>query len=152
MIEELLTLENINVNVKVNDWVDAITKGGNILLKNKKIEKKYIEAMIENVKTLGPYIVMVPGVAMPHARPELGAKSLGLSVITLKDPVNFGNEELDPINIVFVLCAKDNKSHLNLLQDLSCIMEEPDLSIKAKECNTKEELINLLLDFYKKNK
>lgn len=152
MIEKFFTLENVEINVKANDWIDAITKGGNILLKNNKIEEIYIESMINTIKELGPYIVMVKGIAMPHSRPEFGVKSLGLSVITLVEPINFGNVELDPVSILFTICSPDNNTHLNLLQDLSYIMEDTDLIIKSKKCKNKQELIDLLKYFYNKNK
>lgn len=152
MIEKLLTLESIDVNVEAKDWIDAVSYAGNILLKNEKIEERYIKGMIDVVKEMGPYIVMVPGVAMPHARPEAGAKSLGLSVITLKNPVSFGEGEDNSVSVIFALCAKESKTHLELLQDLSYILDEPDIVSMSKACSTKEELIKLLNDFYNKNK
>ena len=35
-------------------------------------EPTYTEAMIDVVRDMGPYIVLAPGLAMPHARPEMG--------------------------------------------------------------------------------
>lgn len=48
--------------------------GGELLEKSGAIEPRYIDAMINTVKEIGPYIVIAPGIAMPHARPEAGAK------------------------------------------------------------------------------
>ena len=152
MIEKLLTLENIDVNVNVENWKDAISKAGNILLKNNKIEERYIQSMIDNVENLGAYIVMCDGVAMPHSRPEAGAKDLGISVITLKTPVSFGNEEFDPVSVVFAICSNDNNEHLNLLKDLSCILDDETMVERAKNCNTKEELLSLLISLIEENK
>ncbi|MGL4337170.1 MAG: PTS sugar transporter subunit IIA, partial [Turicibacter sp.] len=78
MIEKLITRNSVDVNVEVEDWVGAITEAGKVLLKNNYIEQRYIDGMISTVKEMGPYIVMVPGVAMPHARPEAGALGVGL--------------------------------------------------------------------------
>ncbi|MGL4372582.1 MAG: PTS sugar transporter subunit IIA, partial [Turicibacter sp.] len=96
--------------------------------------------------------VMVPGVAMPHARPEAGALEVGLSVIRLKNPVKFGNDGFDPVHLVFSLCALGSESHLELLQDLSCVLDDSELVEKSQTCQTKEELIELIITSYNENK
>jgi PTS system ascorbate-specific IIA component len=53
------------------------------------IEPEYVTAIVEQHHTLGPYYVLA-GLAMPHARPEEGAKGLGLSLLKLKQGVSFG--------------------------------------------------------------
>ncbi|PRR82017.1 PTS sugar transporter subunit IIA [Clostridium vincentii] len=152
MIEELLKEEIVDLNVQAIDWVDAVKAAGNLLVKDGKVEEMYVDAMINTVKQMGAYIVMAPGVAMPHARPEAGVKELGISVITLKTPVPFGNEGFDPVKLIFSICAKDSKEHINLLQDLSCILDDSELIEKCDTCRTKKELIDLIIKVYKKNK
>ena len=53
------------------------------MVKNGTIEERYIDGMIETVKNLGPYIVIAPGVALPHARPEDGVIEPSMSLVTL---------------------------------------------------------------------
>ena len=43
---------------------------------------------------------------------------MGLSVLTLKDPINFGHEENDPVEIIFCLAAVDGYSHLKIMKTL----------------------------------
>ena len=152
MIEKLLTEEAIDVNIKAENWEEAVAVAGKLLLKNEKIEGKYIEAMIDTVKEMGPYIVMAPGIAMPHGRPDSGALELGISVISLEKGINFGSSEFDPVKLVFAICAKENKSHIELLQDLSYILDDEDLLKEAERCNSKKDLLNVILEVYKRNK
>lgn len=152
MIEKLLTEEAIDINIKADNWEDAVVEAGKLLLKNKKIEGKYIEAMIETVKEMGPYIVMAPGIAMPHGRPESGVLDLGISVISLDEAVNFGSSEFDPVKLVFAICAKENKSHIELLQDLSYILDDEELLKETENCNSSKDLLNVILEVYKRNK
>lgn len=152
MIEKLLTEEAIDINIKADNWEDAVVEAGKLLLKNNKIEEKYIEAMIETVKEMGPYIVMAPGIAMPHGRPDSGVLDLGISVISLKEAVNFGSSEFDPVKLVFAICAKENKSHIELLQDLSYILDDEGLLKEAENCNSSKDLLNVILEVYKRNK
>jgi mannitol/fructose-specific phosphotransferase system IIA component (Ntr-type) len=62
----------------VKDWVEAVKLSGSLLAVDGIVEERYINAMVEVIKELGPYAVIAPGVAIPHARPEDGAKEIGL--------------------------------------------------------------------------
>lgn len=151
MIEKLLTEEVVDIKLEVENWEEAVVKAGKLLLDNDKIEERYIQAMIETVKDMGPYIVMAPGIAMPHGRPDSGAKDIGIAVISLKQGVNFGSKDFDPVKLVFAICAKENKSHIELLQDLSYILDSEELLENLDNCNTKRDLLNLILDIYNEN-
>ena len=48
---------------------DVIRYSGKILVEAGKVEEQYVNEMIESYRKLGPYMVMAPGLAMPHARP-----------------------------------------------------------------------------------
>lgn len=151
MIEKLLTEEVVDIKLEVENWEEAVVKAGKLLLDNDKIEERYIQAMIETVKDMGPYIVMAPGIAMPHARPDSGSKDIGVAVISLKEGINFGSKDFDPVKLVFAICAKENKSHIELLQDLSYILDSEELLENLDSCNTKRDLLNLILDIYNEN-
>lgn len=107
--------------------------------------------MKEAVKTLGPYIVIAPGIAMPHARPEMGAKKIGMSLITLTQPVNFGHPENDPVKIVVCLCSTDSITHLKALSQLMQFLDNKDVSELLWEENTDlESLIKYIDNFSEK--
>lgn len=55
-MEELVTLERIGSQLQADTWQDAITKAGELLVKNGDIEYGYIDNMIDSVNELGPYI------------------------------------------------------------------------------------------------
>ena len=152
MIEKLLNEEVVDVNIKADNWEEAVIEAGKLLLKSEKIEERYIEAMIKTVKEMGPYIVMAPGIAMPHGRPDSGVLELGISVISLENGINFGSSEFDPVKLIFAICAKENKSHIELLQDLSYILDDDDLLEEVKKCTSKKDLIDTIIETYRKNK
>lgn len=152
MIEKLLNEEVVDVNIKADNWEEAVIEAGKLLLKSEKIEERYIEAMIKTVKEMGPYIVMAPGIAMPHGRPDSGALELGISVISLENGVNFGSSEFDPVKLIFAICAKENKSHIELLQDLSYILDDDDLLKEVEKCTSKKDLLDIITKTYRKNK
>ncbi|SDC94715.1 Transcriptional antiterminator [Terribacillus halophilus] len=118
MLQDILKSSNILLNQECKDWKEAITKAANLLVKEKAIEESYITAMIKSVEEYGPYIVVGKHLALAHARPEDGVNKLGVSVMTLKDPVYFGNPDNDPVRLVFCLAAVDSYSHLNVMRNL----------------------------------
>ena len=62
-----------------------IRHGGQLMVDAGFTEPTYTEAMIDVVRDMGPYIVLAPGLAMPHARPEMGAKQVGTALVTLEN-------------------------------------------------------------------
>ena len=67
---ENVTVKDIEVGVQASDWEDAIRRSARILLKANKIKESYINAMIDAVHRMGPYIVLGYHVALAIARPE----------------------------------------------------------------------------------
>ena len=144
MLKEVLNLEDVKLNVEAKDWRDAIRLGGSLLEKKGAIDAKYIDAMIESAEKNGPYIVIAPGIAMPHARPELGVNSIGISLITLKNPVEFGNEKNDPVTLVICICAIDHSSHINALSELMDILSKEGNIDRIKNAKSEKDVIDLI--------
>ncbi|MDN7146303.1 PTS sugar transporter subunit IIA [Liquorilactobacillus mali] len=126
MLRDLINNSQIQLQVPVSGWKDAIMKSARPLLDENYIESGYVKAMIESVEDYGPYIVIGPSIALAHARPEDGAKKLGVSIMTLAHPINFGNPENDPVKIIFCLAAVDNYSHLNVMKSVVRLINDQD--------------------------
>ena len=57
--------------------------------------------MVDNVRQNGPYIVVAPGFALAHARPDSSVLWTGMSWIRLDEPVAFGvrcDDAAEPLN------------------------------------------------------
>lgn len=123
---KMLHKDTIALNVQVGEWQEAVRKAGDLLVNSGAVEPRYVDAMIETVKSIGAYIVIMPGVALPHARPEDGVRKPCMSLVTLKTPVNFGNKDNDPVSLVIAFGTIDNKAHLDALSALAKILGEPE--------------------------
>jgi mannitol/fructose-specific phosphotransferase system IIA component (Ntr-type) len=144
MLQDILKDSNVLLKQDCRDWKEVITKVGLPLVKEKVIEERYINAMIKSVEEFGAYIVVGKHLALAHARPEDGVNKLGISVMTLNEPVNFGNEENDPVKIVFCLAAVDSYSHLNVMKSLIELIndeEKLDQLIVAKDVKTFNQVL-----------
>jgi len=143
-LAEVLTEDMIMARADVSDWKDAIRKSGELLVKAGAADPKYIDAMIEFCEEHNAYIVIAPGIAIPHARPEDGMKKVGFSLITLKKPVEFGNPVNDPVDLVIALGAPDNKSHIKALAQLAEILMNKEAVKRIRDARTKSEILEAL--------
>lgn len=144
MLKDKLKDNNIIMNGVVNSWEDSITMVSQPLLEEEVIVPNYVDAMINSVKEHGPYIVIGKHLALAHARPEDGANSLGISVLKLATPIEFGNEEMDPVKLVFCLAATDSYSHLNIMKELVSLINDETRLEKLAATDSKEDFKKIL--------
>lgn len=130
--------------VTVNSAEEAIREAGRLLLATRSITEDYIEAMVASYRKNGPYIVLAPRIALPHARPEDGAREACVSLLQLKQPVPFGHPANDPVQLVFALGASSSEEHLQLLQRLSALLGNPENIAKLIEAETYQHITELI--------
>lgn len=135
--------ENIQLKVEAASWQEAVRKGGQILVTNGYATDNYVEAMIQTAKKLGSYIVIAPGLALPHARPEDGVIKPGISLITLEKPIFFGNADNDPVYIVIALAGSDNQTHLSILKTIAVTFEDKDMINKIYNSKTAGDIVEI---------
>lgn len=143
-IKELLPVERIALNVQVNDWEDAVRTVGRLMVDTGVVEERYIEGMIATAKELGPYIVIAPGVAIPHSRPEDGVITTCLAFAQLNPPINFGNEANDPVRVLFALGALDHSEHVEALKEIAEILTDQDQFDKLLNAESLNEITAIL--------
>jgi ascorbate PTS system EIIA or EIIAB component len=141
MKREILAKEAITLQVEAKDWEDAIRQAGELLLNIGKIESPYIEATIRNIRELGPYILIAPNIALPHARPEDGVIEEGISLLTLGHAVAF-NEKM-PFQIIICLAAVDHNLHIDILQKIAEILGNEKLVDRLLTTKSVEEVYNM---------
>jgi len=140
----MLTEETIALGLNVRDWQEAVREAGNLLVKADRVEPRYVEAMIRMVQEIGPYIVIAPGVALPHARPEDGVKKACMSLVTLSPPINFGNKYNDPVKLVVAFGTTDKKAHIDALAELAKLLGDSVKLEGLKRASSPDELLKLI--------
>ncbi|WP_414839743.1 PTS sugar transporter subunit IIA [Carnobacterium sp. TMP28] len=144
LLLDILTPDMIQVNYECKTRDEAVSLVGQLLVTKGYAKESYINAMIRNIATNGSYIVIAPGIAMPHARPEEGVLAIGLSLVTLKEPVVFGHPKNDPVTIVIGLCAVDHQSHLEALSELVDILGNEEKIRGIKEATSAKEMLAII--------
>jgi hypothetical protein len=127
-LTDLLKEELIQQVDSVSNWQEAVRLAAQPLLAHGYIEESYIQAMIASINETGPYIVLAPKVAVPHASPDAGVNQLGISLLQVKEPVDFSEDDDDDkkVQLIFVLAAVDSTAHLRALQELALILDDEE--------------------------
>lgn len=146
MLKDILNIDMINLGLEAKDWQEAISMAALPLVKGKKVEKEYVDSMINVVKELGPYIVIMPGVAFAHARPDASVHETCISMITLKEPVNFGSSANDPVSIIFAFAAENSNSHIMALQEVAEFLSIEENVETLKTSTDKRQILDKILN------
>lgn len=101
------------------NWEDAVRRACALLVDLGSAEEGYADACVASLHAHGPYIVLARGLALAHARSDQGAKAVGLSLVRLEEPVEFGHVSNDPVDLVFAFSTPDDTGHLVLLRTLA---------------------------------
>jgi len=136
------TKNNVALKVDVENWEDAVRKSVSMLEKNNHVDSSYVEYIIQNINEYGPYILIHPGLAIPHSRPENGVNNIGFSLLTLNTPVHFSEND-DSVKVLISFSAVDNTNHLEIIKMIVDIVEH-GLIEKLPYVNTIHELNKLM--------
>ncbi|MCS2168504.1 PTS sugar transporter subunit IIA [Scandinavium manionii] len=147
MLSQWLHEGTIRLQESVENWPQALEICAEPLLKARVIIPEYVTAIIEQHQKLGPYYVLAPGLAMPHARPEEGAQGLGLSLLKLQHGVNFGSSEHDPVDLIIMLAAPDKHSHIEMISALAELFSSEEELLSLHQAKSLEEIKNIISRF-----
>lgn len=134
---------SIRVGAVALDREHAIEMAGELLVASGRSTPEYTESMLQAVVENGPYIVIAPGIALAHGRPTDAVIEIGLSLVTLAEPVVFGNQANDPVRLVIGLCATDHSSHIDIMAELATFLGDA-VSVNSVLNAVGEDQIRLL--------
>ncbi|WP_392558869.1 PTS sugar transporter subunit IIA [Orbus mooreae] len=132
-IAERIIISDENLN-----WQESIQLASQQLIDEGAISPQYVEDMILNVEKNGSYIVLVPYIALPHARSNGNVFKTSISCLKLTNPVMFPDEQ--PVSVFFVLATNDD-SHLDILGDFADVLSEKEKVEQLKEAKTKQDIL-----------
>lgn len=148
MLKEFVEKKHYKFAAGAADWRAAIRMSCECLEADQTVAANYKEDIISCVEKHGPYIVIMPNVAMPHSQEGTkGVNKTAISFMRLAAPVSFeaGNPEKDA-QLFFTLASCNPKQHLENMTKLSRLLMN-DLLMQAL---TKASSAKELLDIQKK--
>ncbi|PID50497.1 MAG: PTS ascorbate-specific transporter subunit IIA [Proteobacteria bacterium] len=148
--ESLIENKAIKLGVSASNWQEAVKIGTDLLVASGAVEARYYDKIISNINELGPYVILAPGLAMPHARPEDGVNRTAFALVTLKDPICFDNDDT-PIQVLVTLAGSDNDVHMQGIVEITQLFDDDDPDSETGvdtqsivNCSTKEEVFAII--------
>ena len=146
LLRQLYELKHYNLVDGPLEWRAALREGIKPLVADGSVEEVYADCLIKNIEKHGPYIVLIPGVAMPHAvEGAVGTNREAISFMRVRQPVHFGVED-DPdttARIFFTLSDVDADSHLKNMQRLAAVMSNEEVVERLSKVESPEELLEI---------
>lgn len=145
MLKEFVEMKHYKFAESAADWKEAIRMSCEPLERDGTIEENYKDEIIRCVEKYGPYIVIMPMVAMPHSQEGAdGVRKTAISFMKLKNPVSFepGNPEMDA-QLFFTLASCNPDQHLANMSRLSDMLMNEDLVKELKKAETASDLLTI---------
>ncbi|WP_232698763.1 BglG family transcription antiterminator [Brevibacillus daliensis] len=143
-LSDLLPKEHIRLVHSVSSWQEAIRQASIPLVENGSINTGYVDTMIKKVEEYGPYIVIAPQVAIPHARPIDGVNRVGMSLLLIKQAVSFSDDPENSVHLVITLATTDNESHIKALSQLTTLLSDKETLQKLLTTGSVDDILALI--------
>lgn len=118
---------------------DAVRLSGQLLEESGCIDRKYIGEITRAVRENGRFMLIGPGVIMPHSIAGKYVKRTGISVLRLKTPLPLEDADMD-VKWIFTLCTTDKSSHLAALSQLANMIGSDEIFRRMESAAAPEEL------------
>lgn len=140
---ELLNEETIQLAAQGGgDWVETLYQAGEPLLAQGSIERRYLDAIVRQIREDQPYIMLAEGVIVAHAGIADGVNRLAMSLLTLPKKMDFGGYMA--ADIIVVLATPDKTVHLNALYQLLSFLETEENLTALRQAKDEGEISVLL--------
>lgn len=138
---------NVVLDAEALTWQDAVRSSGAPLVASGAITQEYVEATVEHIEKMGPYVVISKHVALPHSPNRSGVVRTAMSCVRLARPVPFGSELNDPVRYEFMLACADATSHTQALVHLANLLQTRDFLDVLDAARSPEEIVSYVSEY-----
>ena len=135
--------KSIRLGLSAATWQEAVKLAVEPLIESGAVQPQYYDAIVESTEEYGPYYILMPGMAMPHARPEAGVNRDAFSLITLTEPVTFSDGK--EVSVLLSLAATSSKIHTSVaIPQIIALFELENSIERIKACKRDEEVLAMI--------
>ncbi|MCG6794504.1 BglG family transcription antiterminator [Geobacillus sp. YHL] len=139
-LQELIPPDRITLMETVSSWEKAVRMCAKPLLREGYITPTFVDKMLAYAAR-DPYIVIGSHVAIPHASPEDGVNKIGMSLLKIRNGVDYLGHN---IHIIVVIAAIDKQQHLHALMQLLNLAQSPEHCQAIIESNSKRDILHII--------
>ena len=127
LLSNLLPLSNVELDVGLQGKRDVLEYAARVFEGNQGLSRSRIFDCLMAREQLGS-TGLGKGVAIPHGRLR-GLKRAAAAIIRLKDPIEFGSPDGQPVRLLVVLLVPEHatQEHLEILSELAQMLSEPSM-------------------------
>ncbi|HEL0564690.1 PTS sugar transporter subunit IIA [Streptococcus equi subsp. zooepidemicus] len=134
---------SIRLGLSAASWQEAVKLAVQPLIDSGAVTSEYYDAIIASTEKYGPYYVLMPGMAMPHAEAGVGVKRNAFALITLTKPVTFSDGK--EVSVLLTLAATDPSIHTTVaIPQIVALFGLEDAISRLVACHTPEEVLALV--------
>lgn len=141
--QSLIENQSIKLGESAQTWQEAIAVAAAPLIASGAVERDYPTAIIASTEKFGPYYILMPGMAMPHARPEDGVKRDAFSLVVLKNPVVFSDGK--EVSVFITLAATSSDIHTGIaIPQIVAVFELPNIIQRLEQASEVNEVLSII--------
>lgn len=145
MLKEFVEMKHFKFAEEASDWKEAIKMSCESLEADGTVEANYKDDIIDCVEKYGPYIVIIPEVAMPHSQENAkGVHKTAISFMKLNKPVAFDeNDREKDARLFFTLASCNPEQHLNNMMRLSEMLSNEQVIEALLKAENEKDLLEI---------
>lgn len=132
------------------NWQEAIVFASVPLLDNDIIEEQYVDHIVKKCHEMGPYMFITNTVVLAHAGINDGVHHVGVSLAKFNVPIYFNEHR--QAEIIIVLAATDQVSHIRILHDVMAIFGNQRNIDALLKTNTSKDILLQIETILRKEK
>jgi len=134
---------SISLHPTASNFEAAVSLAVQNLIADQRALPSYLDSVLNNLRELGPYFVIAPGIALAHAKPSGDVLEAGFSLAKFQTPLDSGSAN-DPVSLVFAFCAVDSSSHIELLGQFANWLSGPGMVNSLRNASAESVIRSLL--------
>ncbi len=136
-----LTPDAVLLDRSATDWRDALAQAGQALIAAELVETDYTDALFEREAQSSTYLGN--GIAIPHGTKPAArsVRQTGLRVLQFPDGVTW--HDGNPISVIVTIAAAGDQ-HLDILRQLTHVLDTPGVADKLAAAERAEDVVALL--------
>lgn len=149
MLREFVEKNHYLFAEEAQDWEDAIKMSCLSLEADGSVDGAYADQIIACVKKYGPYIVLLPDVAIPHAQEGAnGVYKTTIGFMKLNKPISFDLEDPDKsAELFFTLSSCNSEQHMKHMETLALMLMNEELVNELKKVQGPDDLLRLQVKY-----
>ena len=129
LLTQMLDAGHVNFKARCADWQSAIHAACEPLVASGAVDAAYADEIIASIERYGPYVVIAPDIAMPHAQGNAASvHQTAVSFMKVHEAVAFDLDDRGKdARLFFTLASKNHERHLENMSMLAVMLDNEAL-------------------------